>query len=191
MKKTIICLLSTAILMTGSGWAQENGRNQFNKEFKERGIAHREQQKQENQAFRQTLKDLEPAARSAAIRQHRIEQYQENRAFAESIHQERMARVKERLEQSSNMDEAQKAEILARMAEKYQERVSFHEQQHQENLAFMDTVQGMDPEARKQAMQEHREIQKSERKAFREQIKSERQAFRQSRRHGQSDQSLQ
>ncbi len=184
MRKTILYLILAAILMTGSSWGAEGSRGQFKNEFKQRRIAHREQQQEENQAFRRSLKDLDSAERTAAVKSHRSQQYQENQAFAEALHQERMIRVKKHLEQAGNLSEEQKAEILTRMEAKYQERVKFHEQQHRENMAFIDTLQDVDPEARKQAMKDHRETQKSEREAFREKMKSERQAFRQSMRPG-------
>lgn len=191
MKKTIIYLLFAGILMAGPSWAEEDHQNRFKSELEQRRSAHREQQKQENQSFRQSLKDLDPAARSAAIKSHRTQQYQENQAFSATNHQERMTHVRQRLAQSPNLSEAQKAEILSRLEGKYQEHVKFHEQQHQENLAFMQTLQDMDPQARRQAMKDHRETQKSGRKAFREQMKSERRAFRQSMRSGGSGQSAQ
>ena len=184
MKKTILYLILAAILMTGSSWGAEGSRGQFNNEFKQRRIAHREQQQQENQAFRRSLKDLDPAERTVAIKSHRTKQYQENQAFAETLHQDRMTRVKQRIEQAANLSEGQKAEFLNRMEAKWQERAKFHEQQHRENMAFLDTLQDVDPEARKQAMKDHRETQKSEREAFREKMKSERQAFRRSMRPG-------
>jgi hypothetical protein len=180
VKKTFIYLIMAAVLMTGSSWGAEGSRGQFNNEFKQRRIAHREQQKQENQAFRQSLRDLAPTARTAASKSHRTKQYQENQAFSEALHQERLNHIQQRLEQAANLSEDQKAEILNRMEAKFQISVEFREQQHPENLAFLDRLQDMEPEARKQAMKDHREARQSERKAFHEKMKSGRQAFRHS-----------
>lgn len=131
---------------------------------------HIKQQKEENAAFRQSLKDMTPAERQAAITEHRQTQSEENLVF-----------LKERLAANSTLTDAQKEELISFFEEQFQESVDFHSTQHQENVAFFESIANdtsLTFAQKKEAIREHFLAQRAENKAFREEQKSENQAER-------------
>jgi hypothetical protein len=173
MKVKIISTILAVLLVTAGALAAEKPQNEFREQRKQQRQSHREQQHQENKAFRESLKDMDPEERLAAIKKHRAAQFEENQAFADSIYQQRRTNLEQRLAQSENLSESQKADIINEFEEMHQRTIAFSEQMHAENLEFLDNLNNMDEATRKEAIQSHRKTQREKRKAFRERNKSE------------------
>jgi len=75
---------------------------------KQERVGHIQQQKQENAAFRQTLKGMTPEQRKAAVIDHRKMQGQENKAFNQKQHAENAAFLKNRLASNKKLTDTQK-----------------------------------------------------------------------------------
>jgi hypothetical protein len=149
--------------------------------LKQRVEAHRQQQHQLNAAFKERLQVTSPDLRIPLVKEHREARYLENREFAEQIHNERMRRLRDRLNQSKNLSDAQRAERVSAAEDVHQRQVQFHTQQHRENMQFLDGLATMNAAERKEALKHQHERQKTEAQTFHEGLKAERMAI-----HGQS-----
>jgi hypothetical protein len=152
-----------------------------NDPLKQRVEAHRQQQHQQNAAFKERLQATPPDQRISLVKEHREARYLENRAFAEQIHNERMSRLRARLDQSKKLTDAQRAERVSAAEDVHRRQLQFHTQQHQENMQFLDGLAAMSAAERKEALKHQHERQKTEAQTFHEGLKAERMAI-----HGQS-----
>ena len=102
MRKKVVVLLILGLFLVpsiasarGQGKGKHKAR-EFNQQLKTKRKAHGEQQRSENKAFRETIKDMDVDQRAVAIKGHRQTQHQGNVDFHESMHAERAERLKER-----------------------------------------------------------------------------------------------
>src|SRR3989338_3313498 len=130
MKKIPLVLAFLILCLPPSLSADEEGG--YRKEVKDRVEAHRQQQKQENKAFRQSLhqSEMDENQKAAAYKAHRQEQYSENAAFREQLYKERVAHV----QGNDKLTDEQKQAVLQHVETQYRENVDFGAQQHQGNL---------------------------------------------------------
>ncbi|MCB9757154.1 MAG: hypothetical protein H6753_01865 [Candidatus Omnitrophica bacterium] len=155
--RIITVILATALAIPLTVMAKEPGAR------KEQNKAHRQEQRQENQAFRETLKDLPAEQRQAAIIEHRNSQFAENVAHHEQMHQEQMTKLQAKLAANSELTDAQKQEILNQAEQSYQEKVTKFQEQHQANMNFAQQIANdpnLTPEQKREKMQEHRQTNK-------------------------------
>jgi len=150
-------------------------------EFKEKAQAHRQQQRQENQSFRESIKDLSPQEKATSIAQHREEQYQENTAFHSSLHAERQAKVQARLAENTNMSEEQKQQIMSEMEQRYQKGTARHAQNHSENISLINQL-AADPNLTDDQLRSELKSRMEQRRREHEQHRQERRAHRKERR---------
>jgi len=163
-------------------WAQQSVKGQgatggFRKEQKEKVIQHRQEQKQENKAFRETLKDKTPEEKKAAVIEHHETQYKENKAFREQLHTENMTFLKDKLAGNKKLTDSQKSELTNFFETQYQENVSYRDKQHSENVAFFQQIandSSLTQEQKKAAIKDHFATQKTENKQHVEEQKTER-----------------
>ncbi len=196
MKKALIIFMAGLLVSISSPSKAEEGSEhgqhkrgcgEFCQGMKEKAKAHQEQQKEENQQFRSTLKDMDPQARSAAVIKHRQEQFEKNKSFRDGMYQERRSHLEEMLNKNEKLSAAQKEKILNFNQEQHEKRISFQQSLYDENMSFMQSLanqKDLTKEQRKEQMKSHRESQKQKleefrkaqeqaRKAFREQLRSE------------------
>jgi len=174
MKKILFLILLAGMLTATPLAAAEQPTDGFRARFRERITAHREQQREKNQNFRQKLKNLKPQERLQAIRAHREDLFRQNREFARSMHQERLEHLKQRLAQNDWLTESQRAEALRLAEEMFQKRLRFQEERHRQEMEFMQQLEGMPAEQRRQAAADYRRRRRSEIQAFRERMRAER-----------------
>lgn len=152
-----------AILITMPASAQKRQRRGDGE-----GRAHFEQQHAENEAFRKTLKDMEPAEAIAAIKEHRTRQYQENLIFFSAMKDKRA----DRINNNDRLSDDQKAELISFLEVMYARRVAFFTTVHETTIALLDELAGQEGLTRKDlhsALQEHFEASKEKIEAFRQQ----------------------
>ncbi|MDP2653438.1 MAG: hypothetical protein Q8Q08_05335 [Candidatus Omnitrophota bacterium] len=167
----LVILALTAVPALAGPGGKESRQGQ-KEEFK----AHREQQRSENQAFRQSIQDLSPQERAKAIADHRSTQYQENKTFRGQKYQEHKARLQEKLAGNEKLTDAQRQDILNHYEQQYQENTSFRDQQHQENMSFLNSIagnSGLTPEQIKDQMRAHFQAQRQENQTYRKQQREE------------------
>ncbi len=184
--KITTIILATALAIPLTVMAKEPGVR------KEQNKAHRQDQRQENQAFRETLKDLTPEQKQSAMIEHRNSQFAENVAHHEQMHQEQMTKLKAKLAANSELTDAQKQEILSKAENSYQEKVAKIQEQHQANMNFAQQVANdpnLTPEQKREKMQQHRqsnkESMKEQRAENKEKHKNRREEFRNKRQSNQ------
>ncbi len=137
---------------------------------KEKIKAHFRQQKTENEAFRESIRELSVQEKAKAMSRHRQAQYAENVAFFETVHQKAKVALTERLADNDNLNEEEKQNILNSVEARYQGRKRFQEQQHQENLSVLNQIAytpNMTEEEARSLLQDHRKSQKQQRQQFR------------------------
>ena len=173
--RIITVIVATALAIPLTVMAKEPGaRNEQNK-------AHRQDQKQENQAFRETLKGLTPEQRQAAMMQHRNSQFAENVARHEQMHQEHMTKLRAKLAANSELTDVQKQEIITKAEQSYQEKVAKVQERHQTNMNFAQQVANdpnLTPEQKREKMQEHRKANQEAMKEQRVENKQKRETRR-------------
>ncbi len=109
-------------------------------EVRHNARVHFQQQRRENQEFRQKIKRLTPAEALDAIRTHREQQYNENRAFLEAEYLQLVEAIKNRFAEKGGQDEARLQEILQRLAERYDKRRKKLDTLHTEWIALLDRL---------------------------------------------------
>ena len=114
-----LCLLPLS-LMAGPGRGE--GMKEFREGQRAKRQAHVEKQQEENKAFRESLKDMTPEQREAAMKAHRDQQMSENKEFHEMMKAENRAKLEERLAANTNLTEEQKNEIRPKYEAKQKER---------------------------------------------------------------------
>lgn len=179
MKKTFVWIASLALVsMTGISWAQDNaGETGLGQQFKGRVKAHREEQKTENQAFRDSLKDKTPEERAALIKEHKEQQFNENVEFRDQIHSEKRDALEERIGKSEKLTDEQKAEILAQFDSVYKDEKGHWAEQHQENMVNFDKIYSnpnLTPEEKREKVKALIQQNKEEAKQYHEQRVAER-----------------
>lgn len=168
MKQVAGCFLVlglVAVLATEAGAADAQNRK------KNRGEAakqHMQQQREENQSFRQTLADKTPEERQALIKQQRATQQAENKEFFAGQHDKNRAELEQKLSQNTQMTPEQKAQVLAGFDQKYAEEKAFWEQ--------ITNDSSLTAEQKKAAIKAHNEARKEQNQASREQRKADRQS---------------
>lgn len=143
--------------------------------------AHYQTQKAENQAFRETLKDMPKEQRKEAILTHRTDQFTENMTFHAQAHQEHMAELRNKLAANTQLTEDQKQAILAKAESDYAEKAAKAQQRHAENMAFAEKLAQdttLTPEQKHQQMKAYIEKNKQEAQNFRTEQKEKRREFR-------------
>lgn len=173
--RIISVILATTLAIPLTVMAKEPGAR------REQNKAHRQEQRQENQAFRKTLKNLTPEQRQTAIIEHRNSQFAENVARHEQIHQEHMTKLRAKLAANSELTDAQKQEILNKAHQSYQEKVAKFQEQHQANMNFAQQVANdpsLTPEQKREKMQKHRQANKENMKEQRTENKQKRETRR-------------
>ena len=171
MQKTI--LLLAAILLLATPQANAKGRSGpgpggpgLNRNpWRE----HAQQQRRENQAFRESVQGLSPQERAEAAISHRNNQHKENMAFGEDRHQENISKVKERLDQNPHMTAAEKDEVLDFLKQQHQDRTAHWSDQHAENMGVLQRIASSDMNAdeAKGLLKDHFRAQREENRAFR------------------------
>ena len=111
--------------------ATKAGTGQVRQQQKQERVGHVKEQKQENTAFRQTLKGMTPKERKAAVIEHRKTQGQENKVFNQQQHAENTAFLKKRLESNKKLTDTQKDELINFFEQQYQQGADFRSTQHQ------------------------------------------------------------
>jgi hypothetical protein len=96
-RKWMIVMAVMMLCLPVSAWAGKGQGRGWGGEFQEKVKAHRQEQKAENQAFRETLKDKTPEERQALIKQHAEKQYNENVRFHDQLHSEKKQVLQEKL----------------------------------------------------------------------------------------------
>ena len=171
--RTILLMCSFVILVSSAAVAQE-GKEKW-AEHKAERKAFKETQKQENQAFRESVKDMSPEDRKAARKQHRESQKLENQDFRDKMHQEKI----DHIQNNDQLTDEQKAERIKKVHENRAEAKAHHEAQKGENEAFRDGLSDdLSKKEKREAIKEHRETQKAENKALKKARRSERKAKR-------------
>jgi len=154
---------------------------QHRQQQKQERVGHIKEQKQENAAFRQTLKGSTPKERKAAVIDHRKTQGQENKAFNQKQHDENMTFLKKRLANNKKLTNVQKDELVNFFEQQYQQGVDLRSTQQQENVTVFQSIANnpsLNHAQKKQAIRDHFKEQKGENKAFVQEQKSENQAER-------------
>lgn len=139
-------------------------------------------QRQENEAFRKTLKDMTPEQRAAAVKAHRDQQYAEAKQFIAQQHTENMAFLKERLAKVKGLTDAEKDELIAFCEQQYGEAVSFRDQRHQDAINQLMTIlgnQSLSKDQKKSAIQDLVTQWKEKTSAFWQKQQSENKSERQ------------
>lgn len=138
------------------------------------GRAHFERQHAENEAFRQTLKDMEPGEAIAAIKAHRTMQFQENLIFFAEMKEQRAARING----NERLSDDQKAELISFLEVMHAKRVDFFTKLHERTIALLDRLAAKENLTRQElhkALEEHAKEAKADIEEFREE---QRQAWR-------------
>ena len=181
MNTKLITLITLSIFaLSQSAFADSTERRQFRQEMKAKRQAHFGQQRAENHAFRESLKGKTPAEKASAIASHRGEQYNENIQFADKRHQERIAKMDEKLAANTKLTDAQKTEIKNQQENQYQEFKTHRQQQFEENQTKLNELASnpnLTQEQAREAMKAQVQTQRAENKAFREEQKTERKSF--------------
>jgi small-conductance mechanosensitive channel len=144
---------------------------------------HMEQQRQENQAFRKTLKDMTPDKRKAAIDQHRAQQHQENVDFGKAQYTKNRAKLVQKLSESKKLTQSQKDSLLKAFDDNYNSTVQFTENQYQKTDAFIKKLENdttMTQDQKKTAMKDQMKAQMEETKKFMKEQKAKLQALKKS-----------
>jgi hypothetical protein len=170
MKTTMLTITTMIILTLALNVEARDGNNRRkpDREQNPKVEAFREQQKAENEAFRATVKEMEPDARLAAVIAHREKQHTEALAFHASLHQERMAKLNERFEKGDRLTDAQKADLISFFETQHKENVAFHTEWHEASIAQIESSSELGKDERKKAMT-----------AFRKKLKQASQAHKQ------------
>lgn len=161
--------LLTALIIALPGSAQERKRRGDGA-----GKAHFEQQHAENEAFRETLKDMEPAEAIAAIKQHRTTQHLENLIFFSEMKDKRA----ERINSNERFTDDQKAELISFLEVMYAKRVAFFNNLHESTMALLNELAGKEDlthQDLRSALKDHMQEGKAKIEAFHEE---QRQAWR-------------
>lgn len=167
--KRNVCLLAVGMVFLITSGAMAEGK--FKEQRKQERKQFIETQKSENQAFRESLKDLSKEEKMAAIKSHREAQVAERKEFAEKSYQDKVKRIR----MSDQLTDEQKAQKLARLAEKKEQMRSFQRTLKADRNAFKNSLSRDIPqEERRAAMKSFREDQKVKKQAFRESLKSNR-----------------
>lgn len=176
----MIIVLSVLLAIPAvDAFAKKEGKaeSNFRHELRDKVKAYHDEQQKENKEFRESLKDLDPEERSKAVVEHNHKRHQESKEFMQNVHQERMEHLKERLNNSEKLTDAQRQEVLGFAEQQYKDASSFWEQQHKESAEF---IGGLDPNMSKKeraaAIKAHRAQQQKENKAFREKAREARKA---------------
>jgi len=141
--------------------------------------AHFEEQKKENQEFRQQIKGELQKEKIEAVEQHRTAQYNENKAFFQKQHEENIAYLKERLARVKALTDEEKNGLISFFEQQYAENVAFREERFNDLMANFEKIANdntMNFEAKKQAIKDMIAKWKEATKAHHEQQKSERKA---------------
>ncbi len=135
---------------------------------KDKVKAYRDQQKTENKAFRETLKDMPQEQREAAMINHRNTQFTENLSNLATMHQQHMAEMQAKLAANNKLTDAQKQEILSKSENEYQQRVDKMKAQHTQNINFAEQLEhdtSLSPEQKKEKMKAYIQQKRSEHQA--------------------------
>lgn len=183
MKRELMAgsIVTTCILFVSvpafAGWKE------FHQQQKAERKAHFEQQKQENEQFREANRNTAKEEKVERAVEHRKQQHEENKEFFQKQHEENMAFLKERLADAKRLTDEEKNEIISFFEQQYAENVSFREERFNDLIAqfqkiAMDETMKVDEKKEaikamlskwREATKAHWEQQKSERK---EQIES-------------------
>ena len=180
IRKTLIILTASLLILPPAAFARGQN-NQYRHKVREKVKARRTRQQEESKAFRQSLEDLNPKDRTAAIVNHRNTQYQENVAFHSQQHQENMVQLQEKLANNEKLTKEQKQEVLNFREQQYQENVAKQAEQHAESISFLEQVTNdpaLSPEEKKAKLKEYRMARKEERKQYRHAQREENKAKR-------------
>ncbi len=171
-----LALIGLAIVGLTTAQAQQGQQRQRRPEFAGDGAAqeHFQKQHEENQAFRQTLKDMAAGERLAAIKAHLQTQHQENLAFFAAQHDKRVARVRD----NDRLSQAVKDELISFMDSQYQARIAFCKQMFQDTLAKLQELAANDGLARPERREAFHQHLAAKREQFRAFADQQREAFR-------------
>jgi len=138
----------TVFVLSGAGIAAAQGnpeaegrgpgvsfRNQRQQAFRK----HYRTQHEENQSFRETLKDKTPAEVLSAVASHRRTQYGENKSFHADQYAELVAFIKERMAAREVPAEKQ-AEMLARLEACRDKVAGVIDEQHEKTMALIESL---------------------------------------------------
>ena len=145
-----------------------------------RGGAVREgfaQQRQAEEAFRDSLKNMPEGERAEALRKHNAELFEKMKAEMQKRYEE----VKGRVEQNAKATADQKKEILAAMDKIFKENMDFLNKMHDKGVAEREKIaadKSMTEEQKREAMQKVSEAAREEVRKHREASEAERKALK-------------
>lgn len=169
-------LLAATLAMPLSAQAKDENQGQH-----EKAQAYKAQQHEENKAFRDSLKDVPEGQREAAIINHRNSQFADNMTQHATMHATKMSELKAKLDQNTNLTEAQKQEIIAKVEKEYQDNTAKAQAKHTEGINYAQQVmsdESLSPEQKKEKMKAYHEENKADREKFREERKAKRENLR-------------
>lgn len=208
MKHILTIALASFFLTSQAAMAQpmpsdqdgrHHGREQFHKSskgrhskknntFKEKIREFHEQQKEKRRTFKGSLKETDPAEKHRTMQEFSQQQYQERTAFHKKMHEERLAKLKERLNSKENLGDEEKQKIISEAEARYQERKTARKERYEETQKYIQSIwddESLTPEEKCAEVQEHMKKQKKERKEtrqeHRENFKEQRREFKQNR----------
>lgn len=114
-----LCLLPLSLM---AGPERGEAMKEFRENQRAKRQAHFEKQHEENKTFHESLKNMSPEEREAAVKAHREQQMSENKEFHEMMKAESRAKLEEKLAANPNLTEEQKNEIRAKFEAKQKER---------------------------------------------------------------------
>ncbi len=176
MNAKILTLLFVALLAVPAV-AQAKEPNARREQVK----AHRQAQKEENKAFRETLKEMPIEERKEALAEHRNTQFSENVAFHQQMHQQQMAELQNKLNANTQLTDEQKQAILAKAESEYQQKITQAQARHAANVAFAKQVSEdttLTPEQKREKIREYVQKNREEMKEHRTEEKEKREARR-------------
>ena len=183
MKRGIFIIGAIVLLLVPSTVMAERGRrHSWRGRNKEEVREHHRNQKKENRAFREGIKDLPASEKAQKIMDHRNAQFQENQAFHEKLHEERMAQLKERINKNDKLTDAQKDKILKFKEDQYNEINSLQQKQHDAHIAQIESLtqkEDLTSEELESALKDFRQTRKKESEGFRKSQRKKRRGLRQ------------
>ena len=165
-KRTLTVLTFSLFILPAMAFAADNT---FRQQQQQAVQQHMQQQKTENQQFRDSLKGMTPEQRQAAIAAHRQQQQQENLSFRKDLAANARTNLQTKLAANTKLTQAQKDEILKAFDDNVNARQQFRASQYQENADYLNQLAAnttLTPAQKRADIIQHFSQQRAENKKF-------------------------
>ncbi|MBF0484582.1 MAG: hypothetical protein HQL25_07755 [Candidatus Omnitrophica bacterium] len=158
MRKVLGLVLVVLFGFTISAHAAESDNKGFYKKQRDNVKEYVDDRKQDNKQMAESLKGKTAEEKVTEWKEYKTKQNEANAKFKNSIHQENMKYLKERLAINKNLTDQQKVELSELFEKQYEERIVLRATQQDENVIFFEKVANEDTmtiEQKKEAIKAH------------------------------------